>query len=70
MIVFYWVAGILLALTALPSAFFFVLYIVSGEDGCQRRATMFYRWAALVALTTFNIVIFKHVIGTLIDIWR
>jgi hypothetical protein len=70
MTVFYWIAGILLALTALPSAFFFVLYIMSGEEGCQRRAAAFYRWAALVALTTFNIVIFKHVIGTLIDIWR
>ena len=37
MTVFYWIAGILLALTALPSAFFFVLYLMSGEDGCQRR---------------------------------
>jgi hypothetical protein len=70
MTVLYWVSGILLALTALPSAFFFLLYIMSGEDGCQRRAVAFYRWAALVALATFNIVIFKHVIGTLIDIWR
>ena len=60
--VFYWVAGVLLALTALPSAGFFLCYIMTGEDGCQRRAVMFYRWAATVGLLTFNIVLYKYVI--------
>lgn len=62
MVVFYWVMGVLLALTALPSAFFFALYLASGEAGCQRRAVAFFRWAKLFGLLTFNVAIWRHVI--------
>lgn len=62
MIVFYWIAGIAFGLTALPAAFFFALYIISGEDGCQRRAVKCYRWASTIFLFSFNVILWKHVI--------
>jgi hypothetical protein len=60
--IFYWVAGVLLALTALPSAGFFACYIILGEDGCLVRAKAFYRWAVMVFLFSFNVVLYKYVI--------
>lgn len=62
MIVFYWVAGIALALTAVPAAFFFALYIGSGEDGCLKRAKAFYHWAATIFMFSFNLILWKHVV--------
>jgi hypothetical protein len=68
--IFYWITGVLFGAAALPSAFYFVAYILTGEDACQQRARSFYRWAALIGLATFNIVIFKHVVGIIIDMMR
>lgn len=60
--IFYWVAGVLIALTAFPSLGYFIAYGLTGEDGCQRRAIMFYRWASMLSLLTFNIVLYKYVL--------
>lgn len=70
MIVFYWVAGVVIALVALPSVVYFGLYLATGEPACDRRARTFGRWTATLALATFDIVIFKHVVGGLIDVMR
>lgn len=70
MIVFYWVAGVAIALVALPSAIYFGLYLATGEHACDRRARIFARWTVTLALATFDIVIFKHVVGGLIEVMR
>lgn len=70
MLVFWWVMGILFAATAIPSAFFFVLYLSSGEPGCERRYRFFYRWALLIFMVTFNLTIWRHVVLGLWALWR
>ena len=59
----FWTAGVLLMLTALPSAFFFVLHLSTGEPVPLARARALYRWAVVVVLGTFNIAIFSRVIA-------
>ncbi len=59
----FWTAGVLLVLTALPSAFFFALHISTGEPVPLARARALYRWAVVVVLGTFNIAIFSRVIA-------
>jgi hypothetical protein len=68
--VLYWLSGILLVLTAVPAIFFFGLYLATGEDGARKRAVLFWRWAVLDVLTTFNIVLFTHVITTFLSLVR
>jgi len=62
MLIFYWIAGVLFGLTALPAVGYFIAYLLTGEDGCQRRAVAFYRWATTIALATFNVTLYKYVI--------
>lgn len=57
----FWVSGLLLLLTAVPSAVFFALFLATGESVPKQRAVRFYRWAVVVVLGTFNIVIFGRV---------
>jgi hypothetical protein len=59
----FWLSGTLLLLTAVPSAVFFVLYLATGEPVPKARAVRFYRWAVVVVLGTFNIVIFSRAIA-------
>jgi hypothetical protein len=60
-----WFAALLLAATALPSAWYFVAYLATGTHMHRVWALRFYRWAALVVLATFNVLIFKHIVLTL-----
>ena len=64
MTVFYWIVGVLLAVLGFTAAFNFALYLSTGEPVPQERARRFGRHTTLVALTSFNIVLFKHVITT------
>ena len=59
----FWTAGVLLVLTAVPSALFFVLHLSTGEPVPLARARALYRWAVVVVLGTFNIAIFSRVIA-------
>ena len=70
MTIFYWAAGVLLAALALTAAFNFMLYLSTGEPVPQERARRFGRHTTLVALTSFNIVLFKHVVTTFIALVR
>ena len=67
MTVFYWIASILFLAVAAPCAFFFARYLATGDDRLRFQAVRFYRWAALVALTTFNISIFRRIILIIIN---
>jgi hypothetical protein len=69
MTVLFWVSGVLLVLTALPAALFFVLHISTGEPVPLARARAFFHWAVVVFLGTFDIAIFTKVIQGLIAIW-
>lgn len=66
MTVFYWIAGILLLLNAVPCIFFFAAHLASGEERPRLIAVRFFRWSSLVVLTTFNVSIFRHIILILI----
>jgi hypothetical protein len=67
MTIFYWVMGSLTVLCFVPSVFFLVLYGVTGEDACVRRAKAFWQWAKVFGLGGFNITIWGHVI---VGLWR
>ena len=62
MTVFYWIAGILFLLTAVPCVLYFGAHLASGAEGPRLMAVRFFRWSSLVVLTTFNIAIFRHII--------
>lgn len=66
MTVFYWVAFVVLLTVAVPCVLYFGAYLASGEDRLRLIAVRFFRWSALVVLTTFNISIFRHIIQILI----
>jgi len=67
MIIFYWVMGTLTVGTFAPSVVFILLYGITGEDGCLRRARSFFNWAKLFGLMGFNIGIWGHVV---VALWR
>jgi hypothetical protein len=67
MIVFYWVMGTLTVLCFVPSLIYIVLYGVTGEESCARRAKAFWQWAKVFGLGGFNITIWGHVI---VGLWR
>ena len=67
--VLFWVGGVLLALTAMPAMLFFGLHLATGEPVPLTRAKVFYRWAVVVALGTFDIAIFSKVIQGILLFW-
>jgi hypothetical protein len=58
---FLWFAFALFLLTATPCVLYFASYLATGEDRTRFIAVRFFRWSALVVLTTFNITIFRHI---------
>ena len=44
MTIFYWVMGVLIVGTLVPSALFLLLYALTGEDGVLRRARAFFTY--------------------------
>lgn len=69
MTVFWWIAGIALAITAGGATISFLLYIIRGEDRFLEVARKFKHWVIVIALLTFDVAIFKHVILTLWQMW-
>ena len=69
MTVFYWVMGILIVGTFVPSVLYLVLYAVTGEDGCLRRARGLWNYTRLFTLMAGNILIWGHVVVGLWSIW-
>lgn len=58
----FWTSGILLVPLLGTSAFFFSLYLGTGEEVPRKRAVALYRWAVVLVLGTFNIWIMGRVI--------
>ncbi len=70
MTVFYWVMGVLIIGTLAPAAMYFVLYLVTGERACDRRARGFWAASRVFALLGFNVLVWGHVVHGLWSIWR
>lgn len=69
MTIFYWVMAVLILGTFVPSAFYLILYVVTGEDGCARRARKLFMYSRLFTMFGINILIWGHVIVGLWRIW-
>ena len=67
MTIFYWVMGVLIVGTLLPSMMFWVLYAVTGQAACQRRASALWSFSRVLALLGFNLMVWGHVI---VGLWR
>jgi hypothetical protein len=70
MIVFYWVMGVLIVGTLVPSALYLVLYLTTGEPACARRASTLWNVSRVFTLLSFNLLIWGHVVVGLWQIWR
>ncbi len=69
MTVFYWVMGVLIVGTLLPSALYLVLYLATGIDTCMRRARILWTYSKLFTLLATNLLIWGHVVVGLWRIW-
>jgi hypothetical protein len=67
--IFYWVMGGLIVATLIPSAMYVVLYAVTGEEGCIRRARILWNTSRVLALVVFNIGVWGHVAVAIWRIW-
>ncbi len=70
MTVFYWLMGVLIVGTFVPSALYLLLYVTTGEDACIRRARVLWNFTRVLTLFGVNILIWGHVIVGLWRIWR
>jgi hypothetical protein len=70
MIVFYWLMGVLIVGTLVPSALYLVLYMVTGEQACARRASTLWNISRVFTLLAFNLLVWGHVVAGLWQIWR
>ncbi len=66
---FLWIFGTLFALAAIPAVFYFVLFLLRGDDILRVRALKFYRWALVIFLFTFNVAIYGHIVIALLQLW-
>ena len=67
--VFYWFMGILIVGTFVPSVLYLVLYLVTGEDACARRARALWNVSRVFTLFGINLLIWGHVAVGLWGIW-
>jgi hypothetical protein len=68
--VFYWVMGVLIVGTLVPSVLDLGLYLVTGEDACARRARALWNVSRVFLLFGVNLLIWGHVVVGLWNIWR
>ncbi|MCZ8234420.1 MAG: hypothetical protein ACK520_01585 [Inhella sp.] len=64
---FYWTMAILIVGTFLPAAFYFAMFVFTGEDGCLDRAKTLWAYTRVFTLATLNILIWGHVI---VGLWQ
>ena len=69
MTIFYWVMAVLIVGTLVPSVLYLILYAVTGEDACMRRARGLWNFTRVFTLLGFNLLIWGHVIVGLWQIW-
>jgi hypothetical protein len=69
MTVFYWVMGVLIVGTFVPSVLYLLLYAVTGVETCLHRARMLWNFSRVFSLLGGNILIWGHVAVGLWRIW-
>jgi len=67
--VFYWVMGVLIVGTFVPSLAYLVLYAITGEPACASRARALWNVTRVLSLLAGNLLIWGHVIVGLWQIW-
>ncbi len=67
MTVFYWVMGIAILGTFVPSVLFMLLYAVTGERTNLERARSLWSLSRVLSLVGINLLIWGHV---LVGLWR
>ncbi len=67
--VFYWMMGIIIVGTFVPSVMYLLLFAVTGEEACARRARVLWNVSRVFTLLGINILIWGHVIVGLYNIW-
>ncbi len=67
--IFYWVMGLLVVGTFLPSALFMAIYAATGRPEAAFRAKAFWAYTKVFALLGFNILVWGHVAVGLWNIW-
>jgi hypothetical protein len=67
--VFYWTMGLLIVGTFVPSAGYLLLYAVTGEQACIRRARVLWNVSRVFAMLSLNLLIWGHVTVGLWNIW-
>ena len=66
---FYWVMGVLIVGTFVPSVLYLLLYMFTGEKECVRRAKALWNFTRVLTLFGSNLLIWGHVIVGLWQIW-
>jgi hypothetical protein len=69
MTVFYWVMGILIAGTFVPSLLYLLLYALTGRDEYARRARALWNFTRVLTLFGINLLIWGNVVVGLWQIW-
>jgi hypothetical protein len=69
MTVFYWVMGVGVVGTFAPSVLYLLLYVITGEPACARRAKVLWNLTGVFAMLGFNILVWGHVLVALWRIW-
>ena len=69
MTAFYWVMGVLIVGTFIPSVIFMLLYATTGEAACLHRARVLWNVSRVFGLFGFNILVWGHVVYGLWRIW-
>ena len=67
--IFYWLMGTLIVGTFLPSVLYLVLYAVTGQVECARRARALWNVSRVLTLFSVNLLIWGHVAIGLWQIW-
>ena len=67
--ILWWSAVTLTALTAFPALVYLLWFVFTDEPLALARARAFFRWTQVVVLFSFDVLIFTHIVRTLIDIW-
>jgi hypothetical protein len=66
---FYWLMGVLIVGTFVPSVMYLVLYAVTGRDDFASRSRVLWNFSRVLILFGINILIWGHVIVGLWQIW-
>ena len=66
---FYWVMGVLIVGTFVPSVLYLLLYATTGEQACLRRAQALWNISRVFSLLGFNLLVWGHVVYGLWSIW-